>query len=135
MRRILIGCLSLVFLAAAVFIYLRAPAGEMLLIRNVPDDEKFLLSVCQRVGLVLGAMWLAYEQVRQLSHRSPPWLLGCIGLALLVLVVRPKAILIVAPLLAVVALLQFVGWLFKPLPDPRRRRGRPPSQDSNDDSG
>jgi len=116
MRRILMGVLALLFLGAAGGIYLN----------GVTDDNMFLLSVCQRVGLVLGAMWLAYEQVRKISQNSPPWLLGSIGLCLVVLVVRPKAILIVAPLLAVVAALQFFGWLFKPLPNPRKA---PPPKD------
>ena len=122
MRRILIGILSLLFLGAAGTIYLR----------GVTDQNVFLLSVCQRVGLVLGAMWLAYEQVLKIGQRSPPWLLGCIGLCLAVIVVRPKAILIVGPLLAAVAVLQFFGWLFKPLPNPPKstRLTRPPKDGS-----
>jgi len=72
------------------------------------------------VGIVLGTMWLAYEQVLKISQRSPPWLLGCIGLCLLMIVVRPKVIVIIAPLLAAIAVLQFFGWLFKPLPNPRK---------------
>lgn len=133
MRRILMGILALLFLAAAGVVYLRAaPAEDFFLIRQVPDDEKFWLSVLLRVGLVLGAMWLAYEQVVKIGQRSPPWLLGCIGLCLLVIVIRPKAILIVVPLLALVALLQFFGWLFKPLPNPRqpgKTQAPPPPQD------
>ncbi len=122
MRRILLGILSLVFLGVSVGIYIQGePDTRFFLIRTVADDQKFLLSVCQRVGIVLGAMWLAYDQVLKLGQRSPPWLLGCIGLCLLVIVVRPKAIVVVAPLLAVVAAMQFVSWLFKPLPNPRRR--------------
>ena len=88
--------------------------------RGVTDENIFLLSVFERVGIVLGLMWLAYEQVLKISQRSPPWLLGCIGLCLLVIVARPKAIVVVAPLLAAVAVLQFFGWLFKPLPNPRK---------------
>jgi hypothetical protein len=134
MRRILMGILSLVFLAVAGAIYLNGvPDKDFTLIRTVPDDQKFLLSVCQRVGIVLGAMWLAYDQVLKIGQRSPPWLLGCIGLCLLVIVARPRAILIVAPLLAVVAALQFVGWLFKPLPNPRKaaRKTLPPQDASS----
>lgn len=123
MRRILMGILALVFLGAAGAIYLR----------GVTDENMFLLSVCQRVGLVLGAMWLAYEQVRKIGQRSPPWLLGCIGLCLLVLVVRPRAILLVAPLLMLVAALQFFGWLFKPLPNPRKMREHPATPPPKDD--
>ena len=110
MRRILLGILALLFLGAAGAIY----------IRGVTDENIFLLSVCQRVGIVLGTMWLAYEQVLKISQRSPPWLLGCIGLCLLMIVVRPKVIVIIAPLLAAIAVLQFFGWLFKPLPNPRK---------------
>ncbi len=131
MRRILLGILSLVFLGFAGAIYINAaPEKEFFLIRNVADDQKFLLSVFLRVGIVIGAMWLAYDQVVKIGQRSPPWLLGCIALCLVVVVVRPRAILIVAPLLAIVAALQFVGWLFKPLPKPpKQARKSLPTQD------
>ncbi len=118
MRRILIGILAILFLGAAGAIFLR----------GVTDETEFLLSVCLRVGLVLGAMWLAYEQVLAISQRTPPWLLGCIGACLAVIVIRPRTIVIVAPLIAGIAVLQFVGWLFKPLPNRRKapRTTRPP---------
>jgi hypothetical protein len=110
MRRILIGILALLFLAAAGTIFMR---GDY-------DESQFLMSVCMRVGLVLAAMWLAYEQVLKLGKRWPPWVWGVIGLSMLVIVVRPNAILFVAPLIAGIAVLQFFGWLFKPLPNPRK---------------
>jgi hypothetical protein len=109
MRRILIGLLALLFLGAAVALHF-----------SDFENSVFLLSVCMKVGLVLGAMWFAYDQVLKISQRSPPWLLGIIGVSLLVIVIRPKAFVIVGPLLAAIALLQCVGWLFKPLPKPRK---------------
>jgi len=128
MRRTLLGIVSLLFLAASGTIYFQ----------GVTDDNIFLLSVCQRVGIVLGAMWLAYDQVLKLSRKSPSWMLGCIAACLLVIVVRPKAIFIVAPLLALVMVLQFFGWLFKPLPNPRKSasaaRKQRPDQNVRDDA-
>ena len=125
MRRILLGILSLVFLAASVALYLQ----------GVNDDNIFLLSVCQRVGIVLGAMWLAYDQMLSLSQRVPPWFLGGVGMCLIILVIKPKAIFFVAPLLALVALMQFVAWLIKPLPNPHKakRKAAKPTPGSTDD--
>ena len=119
MRRILIGILSLLFLGAA---------GALYFIDY--DNSVYLLSVCLKVGLVLGAIWLAYDNVLKISQRSPPWLLGIIGVGLLVIVIRPKMIVVVAPLLAGIGVLQFVGWLFKPLPNSRKNtRTRPRRKD------
>ncbi len=115
MRRILIGITALSFLGAAAALFIRGDGN---------DENVFLLSVCMKVGLVLGAMWLAYDQVLKISQRSPPWLLGIIGVGLLVVVIRPRTLVIVAPLLAAIAVLQFVGWLFKPLPNPRKTTRR-----------
>ncbi len=115
MRRILIGILALLFLGAAVALHF-----------SDNDNSIYLLSICLKVGLVLGAICFAYDQVLKISQRSPPWLLGIIGVALLVIVIRPKAIVIVAPLLAGIAVLQFVGWLFKPLPNSRKTKRSTP---------
>ena len=77
-------------------------------------------SVCLRVGLVLGAIWLAYPQVEELTARVPPWLVGCVLLALGVVIVRPRAIMAVGPILAAIAVLQFLGSAFKPMPRDKR---------------
>jgi hypothetical protein len=76
--------------------------------------------VCLRVGLVLGATWLAYPQLSRVAERFPPWLIGGFLLGALVVLIRPRAIFAVLPILAAIAFLQFLGWLFRPLPDARR---------------
>jgi hypothetical protein len=74
--------------------------------------------------MVLSAIWLAYPQLKQIAQRVPPWMIACIALAVLIIVVRPKAIFALAPVLAAIAVLQFFGWLFKPLPQKKRSASR-----------
>ena len=76
-----------------------------------------VLSVCLRMGLVLGAIWLAFDQVDEMVRRTPPWLMGGAALCLLVIVVRPRAIVAVAPLLAAAAALHYFGRFLKPPSD------------------
>jgi hypothetical protein len=112
--------LAILFLAVAV-------PGVYRFFVHGPSDSDFLASVCLRVGLTLSAIWLAFPQLDELSRRVPPWLLACVGLGLLVVVIRPRAILTIGPVLAVIFALQFVGWLFKPLPKKKPPR-KPPNK-------
>ncbi|MCA9232076.1 MAG: hypothetical protein KDA57_15615 [Planctomycetales bacterium] len=107
MRRTILGCLALAFLATAGVMFAGGLAAE----------QTLALSVCLRMGSVLGAMWLAYDQVHELVRRTPPWMMAGAALSLLVVVVRPRAILAVAPLLATAAALHWLGQLLRPLPD------------------
>ena len=112
MRRHGFGVFGALFLAAYVVLLVR---------HGVSDAEMSMITgICQRVGLVLGAILLAYPQLVQISQRVPPWLIGCILLAAMIVAIRPKAILVLAPIVAAIAVLQFVGWLFKPLPQKKR---------------
>lgn len=103
MRRTALGILALAFLMAAGGIFLRGLAHEYTLV----------LSVCLRMGLVLGAMWLAYEQAHEMIRSTPPWVMGGAALGLLVIVVRPRAIIVVGPLLAGAAALHWLGKFLK----------------------
>lgn len=119
MRRLALGGLALLFLMGSAGIWLSVGLRE--------NTWQTAASICLRVGLVLGAGWLAYDQLQRAAAKTPPWLAGSVGLALLVLVFRPRALIYVLPVLAGLAFLQFLGWLFKPLPttpNARRDRGR-----------
>ncbi len=104
MRRLLLGILAFVLLATAGGIFLSGAAHEYTLV----------LSAALRMGLVLGALWLAFDQVQEIFRRTPPWLLGGIALCLLVIVVRPRALVAVAPLIASAAALHYFGKFLKP---------------------
>lgn len=110
-----------------------AAAGVRLYKIGVGDAEMFT-SVFLRVGLVLGAAWLAWPQLTQLAHRVPPWFLAVAVLGLMVVMMRPRSVLILGPILAALAVLQFFGWLFQPLPRPGRpaRRTEEISQGNHD---
>lgn len=104
MRRILLGIIALGSLTAGLV---------MLPIWNPAQQENYLGYLLIKVGLVLGAIWLAMPQVEDLLKKTPPWLWAVIGLSLLAAVFT-KSFIIILPIVAVICFLQFVGWLFKP---------------------
>jgi len=106
MRRTLLGILSFALLMGA--------CG--LILRGMVDEYPLVFSACLRMGLVLGAIWLAYEQVYEIVRRTPPWMMGGAALGLLVVVIRPRAIVAVGPLLASAAALHWVGKILNPTP-------------------
>ena len=71
-------------------------------------QQSLVFSTALRLGLTLGAIWLAYPQVEALVRRISPWWLGMAALVIVMLVVRPRALLLLVPLLALIAAL---GWL------------------------
>lgn len=107
MRRTILGILALGLLAAAGGLYWGGLA----------DDYTPVLSACLRLGLVLGALWLAFDQVDDFVSRTSPWMMGGALLCLLIIVVRPRAILAVGPLLAAAAALRYLGRFLKSPPD------------------
>jgi len=114
MRRTLLGILSLALLMGAGGIFLRGLVNEYPLV----------FSASLRMGLVLGAMWLAYEQVHEIIRRTPPWVMGGAALGLLIIVVRPRAIVAVGPLLAGAAALHWLGKILNPEPRLKKKNSR-----------
>lgn len=109
MRRHILGILAIGLVAA----------GLSLLLLYETRENQAAAGFCIRVGLVLGAFWLAWPQLQVLLVRWPPWLLGCLALGGLVILAQPKLILYVGALLAIIAALQFFSRFLKP---PARRR-------------
>jgi hypothetical protein len=67
-----------------------------------------------RLAMLFGLLWLALPQVVvAAAHCSTPMGLALLAAAL-VFAARPRAFPIVAALLAVVAVLEFLGWLKRP---------------------
>jgi hypothetical protein len=91
MHRQKIGLAALVLLAIALYCRVAQPQGG-----------EYLEGASWRVGAVLGALWLAYPQLSLL----PRWLLATLLAAMVVISWRPKALLIVLPVLAALALLR-----------------------------
>ncbi len=109
MRRTVLGILAIVFFFGGVLLYLLGPATETSLMFS---------SSGIRIGLVLGAFWLAYPQLSYV----PWWFVQALLVGTLVIAIRPKAALFVLPLLAAM-------WIVRPRKKPPRRprKKRPPS--------
>jgi hypothetical protein len=113
------GVIACLLLAAGYLTLRFAGAGE--------SQTSMAASVCIRAGWILGALWLAFPQVTELSTSVSPLMVACLVVGGLIVIARPRAILLVGPVLAALFLLQLVGWLFKPLP-PRQQPGRRPDK-------
>ena len=86
-----------------------------------------------RIGIVLGALWLALPEIHRVLSRIPDWLLGPMAVGLLVVLVRPKLLLIVIPIVGVLIALQFtgriLGWFGPHRP---KRKPEAPAKDPRD---
>jgi hypothetical protein len=118
MRRHLLGIFGICFLIGWV----------CLLSMGQGEDSVWMSAICMRVGFTLLAIWLAFPQAVELAERFPPWLMACVGIGGVILIARPRLFVYVLPALAAIGVLQFVGWLFKPLPNQPKRKKRQPSQ-------
>jgi hypothetical protein len=106
---------------------LLAAAAASLLGFNFGFDEnlaKMYGNICLRVGMTLGAAWLAFPQIMALTAYCSPKLLLALALGGVVVIARPKAFPIIALLMGAVVVLEVLGWLLKPL----RPNGKPPKQ-------
>lgn len=117
MRRHVLGALSAVLLLTAV--------GGWWLYGWQYSQTSVLMSMCQRIGLVLGACWLAYPQLVGLLTRTSLWFALLVSSVGLIILVRPRTAVVLIPAVLVLAVLQFIGWLIKPPP----RRGRRVARD------
>jgi len=89
MQRTILGILSAALLLGALITWLIAP------------DQYPLWGGMLRVGIVLGAIWIAIPNVVTLFGKLPPWLLAATFVGVCVMAWRPATILIVGPILAV----------------------------------
>jgi hypothetical protein len=103
MRRHAIGIIAIVLLAgsAALFVWRHVDPAE---------DWRFaLMGATVRVGVIMGVVWLAYDEVKRL----PAWIWGAFVVLLVILAVKPKALVIAVPIVIALAIL-------KPRLKPRR---------------
>jgi hypothetical protein len=101
--------------------------GALAAWRGPPDGSAAgFAGGCIRVGLVLGALWLALPQITGFFTRAPRWLLTASAIAVVVCAVKPILLVFVVPLLG---LLWFLGPKMaskadKPIIEARRPRRR-----------
>ena len=126
MRRTILGILAIVFFLAGVVTLAVKGTGE--------SGVSAAASVCMRVGMLLGALWLALPQVEKLLARFPLWAIAGIGGGLLLAVTNFRLFLVCAPLLAIAGLAfgakRFFRWLFEPLPTSASKKRAGAARDS-----
>lgn len=94
--RAAIGVFAALLLTAGIALYGRADDG--------------FSGACVRVGLMMGIWWFAYPQVQ----RVPRWLGITGGLLLVLVMLRPKLVLLAIPVLIVL-------WILRPRTPGRRK--------------
>jgi len=93
MRRRLIGIIALLLLLGALASHIWPLAGSF---------GAQLPGACLRVGAVLGAWWLAYEQLR----RVPGWLWIALFVLAVVVAARPRVAVFAIPIILALAILK-----------------------------
>jgi len=91
MQRHAFGILALIFFATSAYL------GIWL----QDDVEPWFYSILLRVGIVLAALWLAYPELL----RIPRWMYGVLAVAVSVVMIQPRFIVIVAPMVIFIWLL------------------------------
>ena len=113
MMRTQIGLIALVLLVSAIGLYVAGAVAA-----NMAGTVGGLL----RVGLVMGALWLALPQLSSLFSRLPKWLLVATAIAAVIVAIRP-AIMLYA--LGALVLLWFFGPRLATKADPTIAPRRP----------
>jgi hypothetical protein len=98
MNRTSLGIIAIVLLALGGIAMTRGPAN---------CSAAGFAGGCIRVGLVLGALWLALPQLLRFLSRTPKWLLAACGIGVVVCAVKPVLLIAVVPLLGLL-------WFFGP---------------------
>ena len=107
MRRHILGVCALIGLALGLLPYFVSVAGYS------PADV--LPASCLRFGILLGAIWLGYPQAQSTLAKVPGWLIGSTLIAFIAVLIRPKLLWLVIPILGVVVALQALGVISKRL--------------------
>jgi hypothetical protein len=98
MKRMQIGLIALVLLVSAVVLYLMGA---------VANAMAGTVGGLLRVGLVMGALWLAMPTLTTVFQRTPKWLLTATAIAAIIVAIRPTIILYALGALVLL-------WLFGP---------------------
>ncbi len=100
MRRHALGIVALLFLIGWAGLLAFAPETSA---------NQLVAGSAMRIGLVLGALWLALPQLIQIKAKVPGWLLGSLAAAGLIIAVRPSLAVYVLVVLVVFGVIQATG--------------------------
>lgn len=92
MQRTILGILAAILIIGGSVLWLSSQSSTGL---------SAIAGACLRIGVVLGAIWLAMPNVTHLFARVPPWLLFATLAIALVVAVRPQSAMMLLPILAV----------------------------------
>jgi len=117
-RRHILGIISVFTLIAA----------GILLFAFDDNDTKMAGSMCLRVGIGLGLIWLALPQILVICDKFSPRLMIAVMVGCVVGLARPKSFPVIAVIVGAVAVLELVGWMLKPLPKKKSGSGQKPKR-------
>lgn len=106
MRRTAVGIIALLLLAIAGYGYYHHGFDG--------GETSFFWNSCWRMGLVMGTVWLALPQLLERKSNASPLVLALGIVTALVIVVRPKTIVFLWPVFAIIGIIQFFRWLAQP---------------------
>ncbi len=110
MRRNVLGILAIGLLLVAAYGWTNDGLARS------AGNRYFFFSTCQRLGLLFGATWLAYPQLERViastSAASARFMLLMFILGAAILV-RPRLIVLLGPIILVLIGLQLVGWFLR----------------------
>jgi len=89
MNRLALGIVSIALVAIGLIAQLQ-----------YPSEGAAFAGACIRVGLVLGALWLALPQISYVWKKTPRWLLVVAAVALVFCVINPWYFVAAVPVLA-----------------------------------
>lgn len=109
-RRTAAGVLAAGLLSFAVLGYATPWLQDWL---GSESTSQFLVSAMARIGLVLGAIWLAWDSMRRPARWLPPGLamVGVVGIV--IIAAQPKLIFAIVPLIGGLAVLTSVVRAFR----------------------
>ncbi|GIW96040.1 MAG: hypothetical protein KatS3mg110_4081 [Pirellulaceae bacterium] len=114
-QRSVIGWLAVSLLVAAALTWLVLP---------VSASSRTFLAICIRMGLLLGALWLALPQLAAIWAKYPRWMWGLLVFAAILIFLQPASLAYLVPIGVVVWLL-YRGGVLKQIAQRFFRRGQP----------
>ena len=118
MNRTSLGILALLLFGGGIYLALSPPSAA--------QSPAGFAAGCIRVGIVLGALWLALPQIMRSLSRTPKWLLVASIIGIVACAVKPLLLIVAIPMLGLLWLLgsKLRTKADKPIIDQRRPRRR-----------
>jgi len=97
MNRTSLGILALLLFGGGIYLALSPPSAA--------QSPAGFAAGCIRVGIVLGALWLALPQIMRSLSRTPKWLLVASIIGIVACAVKPLLLIVALPMLGLLWLL------------------------------